>query len=162
MLEDGINISVRLRVSESKEDVSKEDQELINNSLKNQELAMYLDVSLFKKVGDEAEQKLSVLSDKMELSLELDDKFINKDSSVNRVYKVIRVHDGKVDVIDTKFDSKTNTIYFETDRFSSYALVYEDVPITENPKTNDNIIMYLIIGTVSLVGLSLVNRKRLS
>lgn len=160
LIDEGVNVAVRLRVSESKEDVSKEDQKLIENTIKKEKLAMYMDVSLFKKVGDAAEEKLSVLADKMELSVELDDKFVNTDAKLNRIYKVIRTHEGKAQTLPATFDPETKTLTFETDRFSSYALVYEDVPV---PNTFDSITPYAVIGGAILLAIgayALVLSKR--
>lgn len=160
LIADGIDVTVRLQVSESKEDISEEDQKLINDNLNKNTLAMFLDVSLFKKVGDAEETKLSLLTNQMELSFSLDDTLINNDTTKKRVYKVIRVHDGETTLLDTKYDEQTKTLTFTTDRFSSYALVYQDI---NNPKTGDKIMLYTLVGlisTLSLIGTSIVINKK--
>ena len=179
LLDDGIDVSVRLRVSESKQDVSKEDQKLINDALEDNKIAMFLDVSLFKKIGDNDEEKLSVLTNKMELSVELDDKFINEDDNIERVYGIIRTHEGKAEYLDAIFDAKTNTLTFETDRFSSYALVYKDIEKNpekeeqkdqeskkdkkpkekiDNPETSDTVGLSIMLLFGSTIGLFLLRK----
>ena len=71
-----------------------------------------------------------------------------------------------------EFDTTTKVLTFKTDKFSTYALVYNDTiieepededikkeepkeedPITENPKTGDNIRVFAGIMIIALVGL---------
>ena len=40
-------------------------------------------------------------------------------------YHILRLHNGVVDVLETTYDSENNTLTFETDRFSTYAVAYE-------------------------------------
>lgn len=87
----------------------------------------------------------------------MDDEFINKDNNKNRVYKVLRVHDGEVSVIDTNFDASTGFLSFETDKFSSYALVYSDSVVMPNPNTYDNVNLYFSILCLSLSGFMVTN-----
>ena len=42
-----------------------------------------------------------------------------------QTYRVVRVHQGEVDVLETFFDEATQTLTFETTRFSTYVLVYD-------------------------------------
>ena len=98
------------------------------------------------------------------------DKFINTDTSVKRVYRMIRIHDGKATVIDGTFDANTKQFTFATDGFSTYALVYEDVaattttPATTSPKTNDTSlpIAWLLLlgaGLCGCMAVTLVKKK---
>ena len=54
-------------------------------------------------------------------------------SKGNMEYKLLRYHDGKVDVIGTEYDAATNELTFKSDRFSTYALVYKEK--AKSPKT---------------------------
>lgn len=49
-----------------------------------------------------------------------------KSNSNNRAYYIVRVHDGKTEILSTKFDKTNNTLTFKTDKFSTYAIVYID------------------------------------
>lgn len=51
---------------------------------------------------------------------------VNNNSSINRTYKIVRVHEGVVSILDATFDPETGEVKFETDAFSTYALVYTD------------------------------------
>ena len=44
-----------------------------------------------------------------------------------RTYQVIRVHDGKPEIIPSKWDASAGVLTFETDKFSTYAVTYSDV-----------------------------------
>lgn len=70
-----------------------------------------------------------------------------------RVWKVIRYHNGQVDTLDAK--QTANGISFENDKYSVFALVYEDIKIngSNNPPTGDNIILYISILILSIIGL---------
>lgn len=76
----------------------------------------------------------------------------------NRKYSVIRLHWDEetqkmvVDVLDAK-ENKDGTVSFETDKFSTYILAYEDVKDTTNPNTFDGISSIMIVACVSLVSL---------
>ena len=76
-----------------------------------------------------------------------------------RKYYVVRYHDGKSEVIPATVDG--NIITFESDKFSTYALAYEDTKNSsiENPPTSDNVIIDLAVGTASVIGLLLVGKN---
>lgn len=57
---------------------------------------------------------------------------LNRDVSVTRTYKIVRVHEGETSIIDVEFNEDTGEITFETDRFSTYALIYNDVQVEMN------------------------------
>ena len=65
----------------------------------------------------------------MTLQIAVPEKLLNKDSSIERTYKIIRVHNGEVTVLDSdkcQFNENTGIITFNTDKFSTYAIVYID------------------------------------
>jgi LPXTG-motif cell wall-anchored protein len=97
----------------------------------------------------------------------------------------VRVHEGKVTIIDAIFDKTTGEISFETDKFSTYAIVYTDTPVDdyenngdinadndvvkpdsnqkdEVPKTGgSNVAMYsFTLMFISGLGIVLISRKR--
>ena len=65
----------------------------------------------------------------MTLQIAVPEKLLNKDRNIERTYKIIRVHNGEVTVLDSdkcQFNEKTGVITFKTDKFSTYAIVYTD------------------------------------
>lgn len=174
----GEKVTIRLNVTENEDAISVEDKTIINNNLVNNKLGMYMDASLFKKVGNGEEEKLTTLGDNIQLEMLLDDKFINTNDNVERTYSILRVHDGNADIIPCVFNKESKTLVFETNKFSSYALIYSDTSEnldgdivtenndntdiskednkTENPNTSDNIMFYVITFSVSLIGICLI------
>ena len=76
-----------------------------------------------------------------------------------RKYYVVRYHDGKSEIISASVDG--NVLSFESDKFSTYALAYEDVKdeVIVNPPTGDKIVLDLVVGIVSVAGLGLVAKS---
>ncbi len=77
----------------------------------------------------------------MYIAITIPQNLVNHDSSIERIYRIVRIHDGVATLIDGTYDATTNQFTFATDGFSTYALVYEDVNTTltgRSPKTGDN------------------------
>ena len=55
---------------------------------------------------------------------------------------------GKTTVIDAKFDPATKTLVFETDSFSTYALVYKDVAKTPGTSDSTSIALWMMLLAV--------------
>lgn len=74
-----------------------------------------------------------------------------------RKYSVLRSHmntNQEFEYDELSAVEKDGKVTFETDKFSSYILMYEDVKDTTNPDTFDGISLYMIIASVSLIGLA--------
>lgn len=67
---------------------------------------------------------------------------------------MIREHNGEVELINTSMAEDGKSLTFVTDKFSTYALTYVDSQIVENPSTGDNIVTYIAVGVVALIGLA--------
>lgn len=171
VLETSKNIGIYLEVNDIGDSISKEEKELIKKKLDSSDsIGIYLDVSLFKRIDGEEATKISKTKEPIKISFEIPKTLINNDSKIDRKFKIFRVHDGKVDVLEVTVNGNIGT--FETDEFSTYALAYADTKlatdeikeiITNNPKTGDNVITYVIILAVSafgIIGLSLYFKKK--
>ena len=121
------------------------------------EVAQYLDLSVvIKSIAPDGEVNtlgtLNKLSKPIPITL-----VIPEDLQVaGRTFYVIRVHDGKVDKLPlTKNADGSYT--FTTDRFSTYALAYEDGA----PNTGDNsaVMMYVVMA-VAAMAVVVVLKKR--
>ena len=62
----------------------------------------------------------------MKVTIKVPEELINKDSKTKREYYIARSHNGKVDILETIYNEKTNSLTFETDKFSDYAILYKD------------------------------------
>ena len=81
-----------------------------------------------------------------------------------RKYSVIRLHtndDGTMEIskIEKVDENKDGTVTFETDRFSTYILTYEDTKKTTNPDTGDNMLVYFAAAVMSVIGLALTTLR---
>lgn len=125
-VEQGKDVKLMLIVKDVTASVAADDKALVEAQLNGNTLGMYLDVTLFKQLGDAEVTKLTELNKNVVIKFIVPDNLINTNSSINRTYQVIRVHDGKAEVMKSNFDLATKTLSFETDQFSIYALSYSD------------------------------------
>lgn len=97
----------------------------IESSTKEYIVGKYLDITLYKNI-DGTNKSIHELTKKLKISIELPTELINKDKTITRTYFIARSHNGKVDILETIYNEKTNSLTFETDKFSDYAIIYKD------------------------------------
>lgn len=120
---------------------TKEEIALIQSVLGNNVIGQYLNLNLTFKISGRADRQITDLSAPMYIAITIPQNLVNHDSSIERTYRIVRIHDGVATLIDGNYDAATNQFTFATDGFSTYALVYEDVNTTltgRSPKTGDN------------------------
>ena len=149
-----------VKVSVSKATPTAEDKKLVEAQLNStNKIAMYLDLGVKVSIKDAdgtvigSDVALSETGTPVQFTVALDDSFINTNNTVDRTYQVVRIHEGKVDVLPATFDPETKTITFESDKFSTYALMYTDTPKTsKTPVTSDdgNVALYAGMGVIAL------------
>ena len=149
-----------VKVSVSKTTPTAEDKKLAEAQLNStNKIAMYLDLGVKVSIKDAngtvigTDVALSETGTPVQFTVALDDSFINTNNTVDRTYQVIRIHEGKVDVLPATFDPETKTITFESDKFSTYALMYTDTPkASKTPVTSDdgNVALYAGMGVIAL------------
>lgn len=166
--------------------ISEEEHNEINSVAKSLEgdgvKLLYFDVSLFKQVGDGETTMIHEPGTFIEITIDLPVSVINTDDTMVRDYKVLRLHEGEVAVLDATYDPDTQTITFATDKFSTYVLAYSDKPVKEidaisddnaadnNPVTGtvaekNNIplfvgLLILLLIVVALIIIYIKNRKK--
>ncbi len=133
--EDGLNVNIIFTVEDISNTISDEDKALIESNLGDNEQGIYLDISLFKQIGNDPPQKVTKTNGKIKVSISLPPSLISQDSSVPRTYKIIRIHEGEVTILDAIYDPATGLLTFETDSFSTYAVVYNDATTNTTPTT---------------------------
>lgn len=149
-----------VKVSVSKATPTAEDKKLVEAQLNStNKIAMYLDLDVKVSIKDAdgtvigTDVALSETGTPVQFTVALDDSFINTNNTVDRTYQVVRIHEGKVDVLPATFDPETKTITFESDKFSTYALMYTDTPkASKTPVTSDdgNVALYAGMGVIAL------------
>lgn len=116
---EGKKIEIVLEVKEA------QTNELIETNTKGYKVGKYLDITLYKNI-DGTNESIHELSKVMKVTIKVPEELINKDSKTKREYYIARSHNGKVDILETKYNEKTNSLTFETDKFSDYAILYKD------------------------------------
>ncbi len=134
----GESVKVYLEVKDISDTVAKTDKKKVEAAKGDAELGMYLDLSLYKKIGNDDPKKVANTNGTVTITIKVPTKLVNKDSGVTRTYQIVRVHNGKAEVINCKYDAEAGTITFETDKFSTYALVYKDAAKSTGTNTNTN------------------------
>ncbi len=135
---EGKNVKIVLSVNKDigvNEDDKKAAEKKLAELSSGKKAGMYLDIDLNVMIGN---GNISVTETKKPIAIEVSvpDELINTDANKTRKYSVLRVHNGKVDVLDATYDENTKKLLFKSDVFSTYVLVYEDTvknPIPENP-----------------------------
>ena len=120
---------------------TKEEIALIQSVLGNNVIGQCLNLNLTFKISGREDRQITDLSAPMYIAITIPQNLVNHDSSIERIYRIVRIHDGVATLIDGTYDAATNQFTFATDGFSTYALVYEDVNTTltgRSPKTGDN------------------------
>lgn len=116
---EGKKIEIVLEVKEA------QTNELIETNTKGYKVGKYLNITL-NKIVNGTNKSIHELTKKLKISIELPTELINKDKTITRTYFIARSHNGKVDILETNYDEKTNKLTFETDKFSDYAILYKD------------------------------------
>lgn len=164
----GANANVVLNVNVKT--LTEKEAKLIESVIGKNKMAETYDINLLLQIAGLADRNITDPSSAIGITITIPDKFINTDTSVKRVYRMVRIHDGKATVIDGTFDANTKQFTFATDGFSTYALVYEDVAATTttqattSPKTNDTslpIAWFLLLGAglCGCMAVTLVKKK---
>ena len=124
---EGKKVEIVLEVKEAQAN------ELIETSTKGYKVGKYLDITLYKNI-DGTNESIHELTKVLKVTIKVPEELINKDSKTKRECYIARSHNGKVDVLETKYDEKTNSLTFETDKFSDYAILYKDMKEKETVK----------------------------
>ena len=137
---------------------TKEEIALIQSVFGNNVIGQYLNLNLTLKISGRADRQITDLSAPMYIAITIPQNLVNHDSSIERTYRIVRIHDGVATLIDGNYDAATNQFTFATDGFSTYALVYEDVNTTltgRSPKTGDSS-MWMVWTLILCAGCSIL------
>lgn len=164
-VKDGETAVVYVEISEV-EAPGKEDSKPLNEKLDELDAtpAVYLDIKVWKKVGDDAASPVHETGNReIILIIEVPEEFHNNDEKVERSFYLIRVHEGKADVLAGP--TTETTLRVSTNKFSIYTIAYKDRLIDKKddgggayviPKTAVDNMSYRSLGLFSLALLALV------
>ena len=109
--------------------IQKELEALTAESNNTATVAMYLDLSVLIKADDIELGNITNLSTPMKFTVVVPENLLAE----GREFYILRVHNGAVNKIVPEHNK--NILTFGTDRFSTYAVVYEDKKIDDNGTT---------------------------
>jgi|GEM_PF-6465606 len=137
----GKEVAVWLEMNDTSDTVSDQDKESIEEKVLEElgeeyGVVCFLDVSLWKQVtGESAARVTDVPNGKVKVSLTVPESFRKEGAT----YKVACIHNGVVTILNATYDPTTYELTFETDEFSTYALVRADAETTETETTETEV-----------------------
>lgn len=122
----GMDIRIVLDVKDASESVSAGDRTLVEKALKDtsSHAPQYLDISLFKVIGG-SRSTISETKEAIVITIKIPENLKNSDGKRKRTFSIIRVHGGVVETLKD-LDDSDDTITIATDRFSTYAIAYQE------------------------------------
>ncbi len=147
------DVTVVLEAKETTVDDDKKKE--FADALPDATISKYLDISVLVKAGTTI-RNLHELDEEITLTVKVPEDLPEVKEGYTRVYYILREHDGKVEVLKTVLSEDGTELSFATDKFSTYALAYEDqanAGTTSNPDTVDSIGSYLILSAIACTGL---------
>ena len=128
----GENIEIRVEVKDISGNVPEKDKSAIENGIKEYHkeipdltLGMYVDISLFVKVGEADWNAVTGTVEPIEVVIGIPQKL----QSIDREFFIIRSHEGEYTLL-TDMDDAPDTVTIHTDRFSAYAIAYKQLSQT--------------------------------
>ncbi|MEG0169508.1 hypothetical protein [Anaerorhabdus sp.] len=159
LIQNGSDAKIFLEITDIENTINEEDKKKIEETLGEETVGIYLDISLFKQLDNEDPVKVTNPNGKVKVSIQIPETMIQGEDDAPRTYKIVRVHDGKVDIIEGIYDPVTNEFTFETELFSTYALIYVENKVETK---QNNTYLYLLLGVVVLgsAGIIVYNKKK--
>jgi uncharacterized repeat protein (TIGR02543 family) len=141
------DLSVSLVVELADENEENESQILIKSQLGSNQQFQFLDIYVLL-TKNQVDVRVSELTQTITISLVLPEEIQGF-----RGYQVVSVHNGVYRELETEFDETTQTITFVTDKFSSYAIVY-------NVSTFRDFLIYIILAIALFFMFIVFKRKK--
>ena len=146
-LKDTDKVSIVLEVVEN---VPAEDKQSVGSYLESGShvLAQYMDVALYKVIND-SKTWITSTNKPIRITFEVPEGL----RAAGRTFAVLRVHDGET-VLLPDLDNDENTVTIETDRFSTYALVYRDNASSagdDNPPTGITVSLFPLLTAAAVL-----------
>lgn len=120
----GTNVKIVLEVQDAGNTVSVLDRAAVRQALNGFTEGLYLNIDLYKLAGADR-TNIHETAKKIRIVITVPEALRNGDSNRTRTFAVIRLHDGRAELL-TDLDGSADTITIETDHFSVYAIVYKD------------------------------------
>lgn len=162
------DVKAWLEVSE-KTTVTSEEQKLLDQakgSLGNYKDGVIIDFTLYRQSygmmsSELITEKVPEPNGKVSITMAVPEDVLASGTDPSTI-KMIRIHEGKTDVIPCTYDATTKTITFETDAFSTYSMVYQaGTAVQPSPNTGDaSLAMGYTLLCVAMMAVMYVLKKR--
>lgn len=127
-IHNGASVMVHLEINSA--NPTDEVLSLVSGQFGGKEMTgQYYDIGLLRKVGDLPGMYLHTLNGEITLTMEVPEEI---KQAQNGRFHIVRIHNGAVNILED-WDTSADTVTFKTDRFSTYALVYEKAASGEDP-----------------------------
>lgn len=117
----GGDVKISLKVTNIDDTISEEEKALVEDKAGDDTVAMYFDISLFKKINNNEPVEVTSTNGAISITIQVSGAETDSDAPASHNYQIIRVHDGSAEVFASEYDA--GKITFESDKFSTYALV---------------------------------------
>ena len=147
-----------------KEDLETVDVDLVEKAIKDKyNLASFYEIAaVVATPNEDIVDIVEETTEPVEITIDLPTSLPAIKDGYVRKYYIVRVHNGETTIIDDVKDNGDGTLSFNSDKFSTYALAYNDVvKTTSSPNTFDGIGIYMISFIVS-IALIIIGGKRLN
>lgn len=124
----GSEIAIVLNISDSVPILEEDKEDVSYSVLESETVGAIFDINLVKAVDGVSVAKFTQLDIPIQISIAVPENLVRE----GRTYSVIRVHKTNGDKVVDRLadeDDVLETVTFSTDRFSTYALVYEDATV---------------------------------
>ncbi|MFA9465533.1 MAG: beta strand repeat-containing protein, partial [Velocimicrobium sp.] len=160
----GETANVILKITDISDSVNADDKKLIEKKLTKDTSVLYIDLSLYKQIGNGTETKITETTDRISISVEIPEEIRSTHGEKDRIYQVIRIHEGTATTLEGTYDSITHLFTFQTDRFSTYVLTYKDADVdgSENIVTVVNDFYHLRLSATAAKTSQKLNYKKVS
>lgn len=91
----------------------------------NAELLLF-NADLFSQYNGNNKKTITDPDMQISIRFKVPDNMVTRQPYTIRNYKILRLHNNVVEELKTSFNSSTNEVTFETDKFSIFALAYKD------------------------------------
>lgn len=132
----GADARVWLEIKDAVDDEDKTNMEEAAQEIMGANVNItYFDAKLYKQVGTGNAVPVPEPGVDIKITIKIPAGLINTNASIKRVYKILRLHEGesRPTVLEGTFDAATGEFTFATDKFSTYAIVYEDTAVGGKP-----------------------------
>lgn len=99
--------------------------------------ARYLDINVLVSAGDKTFGNLTEVGSALTVSVDVSDDS-EVASGYTRTYYVVRLHDGVAERLSTTYDADSKVVSFDSDKFSTYLIAYEDTKTSSSISAPDS------------------------